>query len=988
MARAILLAEGVGDRKVDHIVRSFHAFAMELASGEEVRTVPAHMRRWLLQEAVRSSAQAHSLLERALQREGILTLLSAWVRELARERISPEALELLAQHGSDSERLTALAQVWRRYRDLLGREGWHEEEDIYAVAARACRERRSDLRLPSTVYLDGFSRFSRSEVELLRALAEARCEVVVTLCWEAGRDVLFESTSATLEMLREHFEVLHEHLSSGRVAHIAPAITHIAEHLFSASAQVLTANGTPEVEIWEAPHLLAETEMVAREIVRLHREGVAWGDMAVLCRDLASVLPNLQGVFEQFGVPTQSFEMHMLAEHPLVRALIGFMQIHDNDYPRDALISWLKNGYLPVDILEVDRLRRLAVRRAVRSGASGWLRLAEELEQEGSAVVPLLRAVIQHTQSLAQATSASQWLKTFQTGLSAMSFGMNCDTEANDVLTQAMEVAQQVAFLLDREGGGDPKHWAEAVIQAWAVTPQKRATAPRNAVWLLEASRSRPLQPRVAFVMGMQESRFPRRITEDAFLRDEDRLFLNQRTGCDLPLTTDASAMERLIFYQAATCARKRVVFTYSRTEGDHDVQPSFYLRSLRELFQQRSIVQRSVRLSDITAPLSQALDEQDIERTLVDSVFDRNPHTRRPMDDEERRLTAETLAMWLRDKPERCVRWWRWRTLPPLPQLSVGVRQANTRAYSATELEELQRCPFRHFVRWELKLRPDRVHYTAGQGRWLHAVLHRRHRQPEQPLEEALQEVVQQHPVDRPLGERHLLMQQVEELLRSVVKREETVYSAFGLQTRYTEATFGPALDENDEPAEGAFPALRLTLPDGERMHICGRIDRVDVFPENGMAVLLDYKRDLPDTWWQNIQAGEDFQTVLYVAALRQVWKLTPAAVALDSAMGEKRCRIVFLDSCPSELLQRLNPQPNEGYGVVQRVQIERWSSIERSTARKIGYLLNRLRRGDIIPTPGEHCQVCEYGGLCRVVMSAGGRPVHDGEPYPEASL
>ncbi|MCS6831374.1 MAG: exodeoxyribonuclease V subunit gamma [bacterium] len=986
MARAILLAEGMAPRTAEKVTQSLHNFAVEVASASnEIRFAPVHLRRWLLQRAIQATAQPGTWVERAARREGILALLSAWVREMAREGVSAEWLQQLAVHSQEQEKIALLAQILRHYRLLLAARGWHEEEDIYLLAAQTLRESQHNMVLPRRVLLDGFARLSRTETEFLRVLGEAGCELVFTLCWEQKRDVLFENARTTLQWLSQHFEVRLEPVSQPPDEHTAPAIAHIAAHLFGApTAPLGDEQTTPAVEIWEAPHLLAEVEMVAREIVRYHRNGMAWGEMAVLCRDIGSVLPALNSVFTQFGIPSQSFEAKTLGEHPLVRALVSLLRLHESDYAREEVLRWLKSGYLPIDILSADRVRLLAVRRGVRAGANSWLHLAEQIEEEHSAAASLLRTLVQSTQSLAQATTPRQWLDTLQRSLSAMQFGMSVlNSEQQDVLAQAMETAQQVISLLIQDEEGTPGEWARAVQQAWEATPQKYETSLRNAVWLLEATRSRPLRPRVVFVMGVQEGRFPRRITEDALLRDDDRRWLNQHAGCHLPLTTDHAALERLAFYQAATCASHKVVFTYSRTEGDHDVQPSFYLRSLHEIFSAGGVIQRSLRLSDITAPLSHTLDDWDAERTLVDSLFDTNPHTRRIMDEAERQRTAYILHRWLTEQPARCRQWWRWRHLPDFPRLTAVLPHIGSRAYSASELEELQRCPFRHFVRWELKLRGERSHYAAAQGRWLHAVMNSRRRHPQQPLEELLQEVARQHPVDRPAGERHLLLQQLQEMVRSVLEREEQIYSGFGLQTLWTEAAFGPAHEEEEEPPEDVAPPLRLTLPGGERMLICGRIDRVDVCPQTGAAVLVDYKRDLPDGWWQSVQMGEDLQTVLYVAALRQVWKLNAAAVALDDALEAKRYRVLFTDTAPPELLQRLNKQPQEDFSVVQRVHGQRWKSIERTAAQKISQLLHHLQTGDIRPVPGDHCKLCEYGGICRTVRRAGAA-VHDGEPYP----
>lgn len=984
VARAILKAEGMPPEQADRTVWSLYAFASEVAlTAGEARVVPLHLRRWILRTAVRSLAQSGSLLERAADRDGILTLLSTWAREMAREAISPEALQILARHSPEREKAAALAQVWSSYRRLLTQQGWQEEEDVYRIAAGVLRDSPQHPRVPCRVLFDGFARFSASELEFLRALAETGRDVVVTLCWEEGRDTLFESTTATLKWLQEHFAVRHERVSLPEDEQTSAPVLHIAEHLLSPSPVQAPAQLPPSVEIWEAPYLLAEIEWIAREIIQLHRNGMAWGEIAVLCRDLPVVLRSIETVFARFAIPMQSFETRPLSEHPLTRSLTVFLHLHESDYPRESVLQWLKSGFLPIHIMDADRLRLQAVRQGILSGAANWRRLAEEASGEGNPAGSLLSATVEWSQALAQSSTPRQWLDTLQRALDSVKFGTVVASEDGDALAQALEVAHQVVALLNADEPSTSNDWARAVEQGWAVTPQRHSHSLRNAVWLLEAARSRPLRPRVAFVMGMQEGRFPKRAIEDALLRDDDRRWLNEHGGCHLPLGTDTAALERLVFYQAATCASRKVIFTYSRTEGDHDVQPSFYLRSLREIFPPESIIQRSLRLNDVTAPLSHTVDERDVERTLIDSLFDFDPHTRREMDAAERLHTAQTLHHWLTEHPDRCRQWWRWRYLPDFPRLTVRLPHPTRRAYSASELEDLQQCPFRHFVRWEMKLRAERTHYATGQGRWLHAALHRHRRHPEQSLDALLQEIAQQQPVDRPVGERHLLLQQLEDMVRSVLEREEQIYAAFGLQTLYTEAIFGPAPDEEEQSPQDTAPPLRLTLPDGERMLICGRIDRVDICPQTSAAVLVDYKRNLSDRWWQRIQTGEDLQTVLYVAALRQVWKLTPAAVALDGALEGKRCRVVFTDTAGNDLMQRLGKQPQEDYGVVQRVHGQRWKSIERTAAQKINELLNRLKAGDITPIPGDHCSLCEYNGICRTVKGTD-TPVHDGEPYP----
>ena len=64
-------------------------------------------------------------------------------------------------------------------------------------------------------------------------------------------------------------------------------------------------------------------------------------------------------------------------------------------------------------------------------------------------------------------------------------------------------------------------------------------------------ARERPLK--VAAVMGLTERVFPRRITEDPFLRDEERVALAQWAGLDLEEQKGRADDERFFFYLAVT---------------------------------------------------------------------------------------------------------------------------------------------------------------------------------------------------------------------------------------------------------------------------------------------------------------------------------------------------------------------------------------------------------------------------------------------------
>ena len=87
-------------------------------------------------------------------------------------------------------------------------------------------------------------------------------------------------------------------------------------------------------------------------------------------------------------------------------------------------------------------------------------------------------------------------------------------------------------------------------------------------------ARERPLK--VAAVMGLTERVFPRRITEDPFLRDEERAALRRLARVDLEEQKGRADDERFLFYLAVTAPSERLILSYPRSADESDTLPSF----------------------------------------------------------------------------------------------------------------------------------------------------------------------------------------------------------------------------------------------------------------------------------------------------------------------------------------------------------------------------------------------------------------------------
>ncbi len=88
--------------------------------------------------------------------------------------------------------------------------------------------------------------------------------------------------------------------------------------------------------------------------------------------------------------------------------------------------------------------------------------------------------------------------------------------------------------------------------------------------------------PRVGLLLGVLEGAFPRRLSEDAFLSDEERLELRRITGCMLQTGYERAMDERRRFYLAATQPTETLYAFFPRTEDESEALPSLFLDEVR----------------------------------------------------------------------------------------------------------------------------------------------------------------------------------------------------------------------------------------------------------------------------------------------------------------------------------------------------------------------------------------------------------------------
>ncbi len=1003
------------------------------------RSISRTLKRLLLSQVMQTYIVEDSFFGKMLDAPGFVPALADCIREWKLADLFPVNLEETAaeaavqlENPAYEKKAVELSLIFSEYNKLLKNHQLQDEEDCLWEAVDLLD--REFAKLPcaaATILVDGFYRFSYAQRKLLAAIAgqglsigEPRNELVVSLPYNSKRPLLFAAPQRTLTHLRKEFNTDEETLTEDSKS-LNTALTMLGKRIFSPGLSEMPPcklAAENRIKIFDAPNPYVESEMVAREFRRLHdTEGIAWKDMTIILRTMGEYAPILSAVCERYKVPLDVDGPEIIDENPVVKTLLAYFRVIRNHWQKEDVFAFLKSSYTFPDKIEVEHLRKKAAASSVREGSAAFLNLT------GSNMHTALHETIQHMVRFeALLTNRPMEIKEFEGCIHSLieTFGIKSRIDSgepsrqerdNTAMDSAIEALQAMAEIgsISKTGPITFNQFLDELAPCWSGKAVV-ACAPSDQVRVAEPYDSRKHPIHTAAVMGLTERGFPRRISEDPFLRDEERQMLRKVANVDLEDIKDRSDDERFFFYLSVTAPADRLILSFPRSIDNSDALPSFYLDEVRSVFASHNTKQGthvpevvSRTLADVAPRAEECVTDEDLLLAGCADLFDpgiESDSIRR----EEKQIAAKELLKKLLSR-ENCGIKTRdtlvSRRLPRIPNISVPKNRSlftKRRLFTVSELETYQRCPFQYLLQYKLKLRPQRD--GAGrivQGTVLHEVL-RRHsiqsknrkitlqteseqlEQMKLELRKLLLEIIETQQLDARSHRILMAQRMISNALDRFAEREMHFQPLFGMTPAHFELAFGPdePIDEADIPiptrtrdAGSTMEALVLSNDDNSlTISICGRIDRVDIGDTTGRAIIIDYKLgQAPD--FKEMQNGRSLQMPLYMMAAERLFGLKPVAACYDSAEDQGRPRIFRMElGIPKVFGVAKGLDKATSVTPLNRDQYADLIKNAEASALRIASEIISVR---VDATPGNHCKFCDYSDVCRTTVIDG----HDGE-------
>jgi len=490
-------------------LQTIDAFARRVLNdaGEYPRVASDAERRLAMRTAVRG------IDDPMMQTRGMASMLERTYRDLRDGGLTLDHVGRVLNPSGRAKSPSHMAlRAWQQYERLIAGLGAIDPAELLARAAA----RAADV---SPQIVAGFYDMTGAQLAVVEALREA--DKLTAVFVPAGDDKAyafaapFISTFSALST--QHSALLHIK---------APSVTQFDNRI-------------------------EELRGVCDEIARLLAAGTAAREIGIVARTLDPYDVHLLNRFAaERGFTTTADESTPLVAHRIGRGLCTLLRMHEDEFPRGAVIELLRDGFQSKRRVKIDEVD-IATRRAhVAGGPSAGLRhlASKPYVDDYLAVVAELESVAPHG-----------WM----TGRDAASILRNA-VERFHVETQgdvaAIEAIDEVSTLFSRAAT-----WRFDVAAILDALEQQALPAPRRplpAVFLGDVMRFRGRSFEHLFAIRMQDELFPQRRVEDPILPDSDRRTLGMRQ------IGDGRDEERLLFQLLLDGAQTGIRFSFAGSDG------------------------------------------------------------------------------------------------------------------------------------------------------------------------------------------------------------------------------------------------------------------------------------------------------------------------------------------------------------------------------------------------------------------------------------
>ena len=862
-----------------------------------------------------------------LHKQGYIHEVKSAISEFMQYGISTQDMDKLIasaeKRGALAMKLRDLKTLYRGFQDYI-KDHFITTEETLDVLRRSLV--KSKILPDSVVVFDGFTGFTPIQNRLIQELMRVCAETIVTVTIGAEEDPyqpdgeqklfhLSKKTVADLVKLAAEAEVERgeDVFVKGGINRFteAPALCYLEQNLFRYQYEPYTEK-QQELCMFEALSPREEVHQTALYIRKLIREeGLTYRDIAVVIGDLEGYASYVETEFGQLEIPCFLDRTRGIVLNPMIEYIKSALQLYIKDFSYDTVFHFLRSGMVDISREEIDELENYVIRTGARgyrtysrlftrrteemqqgSGQEDTERAEETMErlnrirQQFADTVEILHMAprakageyVDHLYDFLEQNQVQQKLLHYQQQFEQEG-GLAKAREYAQIYRLVMDLLDQIYELLGEE---------EISLQEFADILDAGfgeitvGTIPQNVDRIVvgDMERTRLKQVKVLFFLGVNDGNIPKNASKGGIISDMDREFLIESGTEMAPSPRQQMYIQRLYLYLNMTKPSQRLYLSYAKVNSDgKGIRPSYLIDTVRKLF-----LQLAVEYPQNRSRIEQIEGRREGARYLAEELREYADGT---LQEEERQDFYLMYRAYEADAEGRdrltaaAFRRYKESGLSRIVARALYGRQLEN---SVSRLETYAACACRHFLQYGLSLR-EREEFgfeVSDMGNVYHAVLENFAGKlaesgrtwwdfEENFAAKVVREAIEGYAAT--YGETVLYSSARNEYAITRMSRILT-RTVLTLQQHLKQGSFQPDDYELSFRFAEDLDSIHVDLSEEEKMHLQGRIDRIDVSEdaEHVYVKVIDYKSGNKKFDLAALYYGLQLQLVVYMNAAMEL--------------------------------------------------------------------------------------------------------------------
>lgn len=854
-------------------------------------------------------------------------MLDTAITEFKKHGISVEQLKQEMDKQEDiylKNKLKDMCTIYENFEEQLSGK-YIDETDLLTILAENIE--KTDMFKNILIYIDEFAGFTSQEYEIIKKLIQIAKQVTITICTDELHEAknpdtdIFYSNENTVNKLLEVAKDCDAEVEEIKLENTyrfkSAELMHLEQNLYNNRARKYE-NQTENIQLFLAKNQFSEIEEVAKNILKLVRDnGYRYRDISIITKNIATYSSLARAIFNKYDIPIFIDENRDLNQNILIQYVLAILEIFTKNWSHEAVFNYIKIGFSGLEEDDIFKLEKYCLKWGIKQNK--WKKEftygkyeekdkpeIERLEQIRKELVnPLikLKSKIDENKTAENISKAIyQFLveqeiteKNQEKIEELEEIGeLDLSNEYENSLNTIIDVLDEIVLVFKDDKMTIDKY-AQILKVGFKNSSLTKIPGTQDQVIMGDVDRSRSHKVKAIFIIGLNDGEFPSVHKDEGFLNDTDREILKQN-GIGLAKgTIDKLYEDNFNIYKAFTTAEEKLYLLYSSSDMQGKaLRPSMLINKIKKIY---PMLQEQ---SDVISSRDEILNKKTTYEELINNI------SKLKEQDSIEKIWYYVYDYYKKDtewneKLKQSLKGLSYTNIPEkIEQENIDRLYGNTLVTSISKLERYRSCPFSYYLQYGLKIKPQEELkiQTLNTGTFIHEVIDEffervkeAGKQLEEITDEELAEIINKI-IDEKLGQnKNYIFTSTAKYRALVVRLKKIIKKALKyiietiVQSRFevlgTEVEFGE---------KGKYKPIRLTLEDGKRIEIIGKIDRIDTAQgEDGKYLrIIDYKSSAKNIDLNEVYAGLQIQLLTYLDAACKEEDLMPAGILYFSMLEQ----------------------------------------------------------------------------------------------------